>query len=67
LNWLPILTGIWYPVIYFFFSVYVISHNGVFPDQYLSAIEFTFVVQFLALCMLGFILVIDSPKELATA
>jgi hypothetical protein len=66
MNWLPILAGIWYPAVYSFLFVYLISHNGVLPEQYWSAVKFTFVIQFLALCLLGFILVIDSPKELAT-
>jgi hypothetical protein len=67
LNWLPVLAGIWYPVTYVLFSVYDISHKGIFPDQYLPALVLMVVIQFLALCMLGFILVNDSPKELATA
>jgi hypothetical protein len=67
MNGLPILAGIWYPAVYSFLFVYLISHNGVLPDQYWSAVKFTFVIQFLALCLLGFILVIDSPKEMATA
>ncbi len=67
MNGLPILAGIWYPAVYSFLFVYLISHNGVLPDQYWSVVKFTFVIQFLALCLLGFILVIDSPKEMATA
>jgi len=67
LNWLPVVAGICYPAVYSFLFVYLISHNGVLPDQYWPAIKFTFVIQFLVLCMLGFVLVIDSPKELATA
>jgi hypothetical protein len=72
LNWLPILAGVWYPVIYFFFFIDILSHNGVILDLYWTSnlrfvIGFTFVVQFLALCMLGLILALDSPKELATA
>jgi hypothetical protein len=65
-NWLPVFAGIWYPAVYSFLFVYLISHNGVLPDQYWSAVKFTFAIQFFALCLLGFILVIDSPKELAT-
>ena len=67
LNWLPVFAGIWYPVTYAVFSVYDISHKGVFPDQYLPELVLMIVIQFLALCLLGFILVIDSPKEMATA
>jgi hypothetical protein len=67
LNWLAVFAGIWYPVTYVLFSVYDISHKGVFPDQYLPELVLMVVIQFLALCLLGFILVIDSPKEMATA
>jgi hypothetical protein len=67
LNWLPVVAGIWYPVTYTLFSVYDISHKGVFPDQYLPALVLIVVIQFLALCVLGFVLIDDSSKELATA
>lgn len=66
LNWLPVFAGIWYPVTYTLFSVYDISHKGVFPDQYLPALVLIVVIQFLALCVLGFVLIDDSSKELAT-
>ena len=66
LNWLPVLAGIWYPVTYFLFSVYDISHKGVFPDQYLPELVLMVVIQFLALCILGAVLIDDSLKELAT-
>ena len=67
LNWLPFFAGIWYPVTYTLFSIYDISRKGVFPDQYLPALELMVVIQFLALCLLGFVLITDSSKELATA
>ena len=67
LNWLPVFAGIWYPVTYTLFSVYDISHKGEFPDQYLPALVLMVVIQFLALCVLGFVLIDDSSKELATA
>ena len=67
LNWLPVLAGIWYPVTYVLFSIYDISHKGVFPDQYLPALVLMVVIQFLVLCILGFVLMGDSSKELATA
>jgi hypothetical protein len=67
LNWLPLFAGIWYPVTFTLFSIYDISHKGVFPDQYIPELVLMVVIQFLALCLLGFILVIDSPKEMATA
>jgi len=67
LNWLPVFAGIWYPVTYALFSVYDISHKGVFPDQYLPTLVLIVVIQFLAPCVLGFVLIDDSSKELVTA
>jgi hypothetical protein len=67
LNWLPVFAGIWYPLAYVLFSIYDISHKGVFPEQYLPELGVMIVIQFLALCILGFVLINDSSKELATA
>lgn len=67
LNWLLLFAGIWYPVTFVLFSVYDISHKGVFPHQYLPALVLMAVIQFLALCILGTVLIDDSSKELATA
>jgi hypothetical protein len=67
LNWLPLFAGIWYPVTYTLFSVYDISHKGIFPDQYLPELVMMVGIQFLTLCILGFVLIDDSSKELATA
>jgi hypothetical protein len=67
LNWLPVFAGIWYPVTFTLFSIYDISHKGVFPDQYLPELALMMVIQFLALCILGFVMIDDSSKELATA
>jgi len=67
LNWLSILAGIWYSAVYFFLFVYLISHNGVLPDQYWPLVKFTFAIQFFALFVLGVVLVNDAPQELATA
>jgi hypothetical protein len=66
LNWLPVFAGIWYPVTYTLFSVYDISHKGVFPDQYLPALALIVAIQFLTLCILGFVLIDDSSKEMVT-
>ena len=65
LNWLPLFAGIWYPVTYILFSVYDISRKGVFPEQVLPALILMAVIQFLVLCILGFVLINDSSKELA--
>jgi hypothetical protein len=67
LNWLPVFAGIWYPVTYVLFSVYDISQKGVFPEQYLPELVFMIAIQFLALCVLGFVLIDDSSKGLARA
>ena len=67
LNWLSILAGIWYSAVYFFLFVYLISHNGVLPDQYWPVVKFTFAIQFFALFVLGVVLVNDAPQEMATA
>jgi len=67
LNWLPFFAGIWYPVTYILFSVYDISRKGVFPHQFVPQLVLIMVIQFLALCILGIVLIEDSSKELATA
>ena len=67
LNWLPVFAGIWYPVTYVLCSVYDISHKGKFPDQYLPELVLMVVIQFLALCILGFVLITDSAQEMARA
>ena len=67
LNWLSILAGIWYSAVYFFLFVYLISNNGVLPDQYWPLVKFTFAIQFFALFVLGVVLVNDAPQEMATA
>lgn len=67
LNWLSILAGIWYSAVYSFLFVYLISHNGVLPDQYWPLVKFTFAIQFFALFVLGVVLVTDAPQEMATA
>jgi hypothetical protein len=67
LNWLPFVAGIWYPVTYTIFSIHDISRKGVFPEQSLPVLELMVTIQFLVLCVLGFVLINDSSKELATA
>lgn len=67
LNWLSILAGIWYSVVYFCLFVYLTAHNGVLPDRYWPLVKFTFAIQFFALFVLGVVLVNDAPQEMATA
>lgn len=66
LNWLPVFAGIWYPVFYFFLAGYLFTHNGVYPGQYEIAFNMMHLIQFLALCALGSILVTNAPQETAT-
>lgn len=66
LNWLPVLAGIWYPSVYFFATGYIFTYHEVFPDRYWLPIEIMLLIQFGALCALGFILVNDMPREITT-
>ena len=65
-NWLPVFAGIWYPVFYFFLAGYLVTHNGVYPAQYQMAFSLMHLMQFLALCVLGSILVSDTSEKMAT-
>jgi len=67
LNWLPAFAGIWYPVVYFFLAGYLFTHHGKFPQEYYPVIQIVFLIQFLALCAFGAVLVADTSQELATA
>lgn len=67
LNWLPVVAGIWYPVFYFFLAGYLFTHNGVYPGQYQTAFNVIYLIQFLALCVLGASLITDTSRETATA
>jgi hypothetical protein len=66
-NWLPLVAGIWYPVIYILLAVYLFTNDGVYPGEYQTAINIMFSIQCIALCVLGFVLVTDVPKEIAIA
>ena len=66
-NWLPALTGIWYPAFYFFMTVYVFTRNGVYPGQFQAIFNMMNLMQFLTLCVFGAILVSDTPPEMAPA
>jgi hypothetical protein len=63
----PVLAAIWYPTVYAFLFVYLVSHNGVLPDPYWPAVKFTFMIQFLALCIFGVVLVSDTSREMTAA
>jgi hypothetical protein len=67
LNWLSVLAGIWYPVVYFFLAGYLFTHYGEYPGQYQTAFNIMHLMQFLALCALGSFLVSDMPEKMATA
>lgn len=66
LNGLPLFSGIWYPVFYFFLASYLFTHDGHYPGRYQTAFQIIFLIQFLALCVFGFILVSDTPQEMTT-
>ena len=66
-NWLPVFAGIWYPVFYFFLAGYLFTHNGVYPGQYQMAFNIMHLMQFVALCTLGSILVSDTSEKMAMA
>jgi hypothetical protein len=65
-NWLPVFAGIWYPVFYFFLTGYLFTHNGVYPGQYQIIFNIMHLMQFLALCVLGSILVSDTSEKMVT-
>ena len=67
LNWLPVFAGIWYPVAYLFLAGYLFTNNGEFPQQYYTAIQIMFLIQFLALSAFGASLISDTTQEMATA
>jgi len=67
LNWLPFVTGIWYPVAYSFLAGYLFTHDSKFPQQYYPALPLMFLIQFLALGRFGVVLLTDKPEEMATA
>jgi hypothetical protein len=67
LNGLPFFSGIWYPAFYFFLASYLFTHNGVYPTQYQTTFNLIFLTQFVALCVLGAILVSDTPQEMTAA
>lgn len=66
-NGLPVVAGIWYPVVYFFQAGYIFTHHGQYPQQYDAAIQIIFLIQFLVLYALGGALVRDTSEQMATA
>jgi hypothetical protein len=68
LNWLPLATGVWFPIFYSFAATYVLTHAGAFPDQYWNAIFLPLtLLQSFSLVLLGALLVFDPAQELAPA
>lgn len=57
-NWLPLLAGIGYPVIYLASFFYIFMNNGVWPEDgpFVSIVQFGLIVQFVALYILGLVL-----------
>jgi hypothetical protein len=69
LNWLPVVTGVWYPAMYSFFFYFYVSHNGVWyaVEQIYWVAGLMMVIQFVTLCLFGFVLSVDTREEMATA
>jgi len=69
LNWLPLLAGIWFPVIYLLIAGYIFTNFGRYPYQYQTqtAMYILFTIQFVALCGLGALLAADAPRAMAPA
>ena len=67
-NWLPLVAGIWYPVIYFSIFLYTLKNSGAWPESDIPyiPIQIMISVQFIALCVLGAILTLqaDVPEEM---
>jgi hypothetical protein len=67
LNWLPVVAGIWYPLVYLFLATYLYTHDGVYPHDYHNGMQMMFLMQFVALCVFGAAVAADTPQEMATA
>jgi hypothetical protein len=67
LNGLPVIAGIWYPLVYLFLAAYLFTHNGVYPQKYHPAMQMMFLVQFVLLCVFGAIVAADTHQEMAAA
>ena len=68
LNGLPVVAGIWYPLVYLFLAAYLYTHEGGYPHNYHTGMQMMFLIQFVALCVFGSILVTDTlPEEMTTA
>ena len=42
LNWLPVVAGIWYPLVYLFLAAYLYTHNGAYPHKYHNGMQMMF-------------------------
>jgi len=66
-NWLPLVAGIGYPAIYFSIFIHIFINSGAWPESALLyiLIQSILLVQFVALCVFGAILVLqtDVPEE----
>lgn len=68
-NWLPVVTGIWYPAVYIFGVGYLGIHYDFykFYQHFSMAILPMLLMQVLALCAFGAVLLANPPQEMATA
>ena len=67
LNGLPVVTGIWYPLVYLFLAIFLFTHHGAYPHKYHNAMQMMFLIQFATLCVFGAIVAGDAPQEIAAA
>jgi len=64
LNWLPVVAGIWYPLVYLFLAAYLYTHNGAYPHKYHNGMQMMFLMQFFALCVFGAVVAADTSQEM---
>lgn len=60
LNWLPVVSGVWYPLFYFYFAGYLFIHHGRYSFQYYPIFQIVSLIQFVALCALGAALIAEA-------
>jgi hypothetical protein len=65
-NWLPLLTGIWFPAMYFPVCASVFLFHSTDFEHYTTPLLSVAYIQFLALCLFGFVLAIDTQEAPAT-
>lgn len=64
LNWLPVVAGIWYPLVYLFLAAYLYTHDGGYPHKYHNGMQMMFLMQFVVLCVFGAVVAADTTQEM---